>query len=199
MIATPKIEMLVLMNLSGIFVSLGLFQLYRQLFLAEGWRYEEGIIKIVQISIGVPALVALTLLLTDFDALNRFAIPLDDELRACGISIINAAALAVLWSHRVLGHHWSGDLETKIDHQVVRSGPYRWIRHPLYSSYFVISLGLFLATGNWLVGAFVLSYFAAVAARSWKEEEMLLNRLGRSYAVYQSRTGRFFPKVMRTK
>jgi protein-S-isoprenylcysteine O-methyltransferase Ste14 len=195
MIATPRIELFVLTNLSGVFLALGLYQLYRQLFVEAGRRYEEGLVKTIQMAIGVPALIALALLLADTDLLNKFAIPLNREVLASGIIILNASALIVLWSHRVLGRHWSGDLETKEGHRVIRTGPYRWIRHPQYSSYFLISLGMFLMTGNWLVSALVLSYFSAVAARSWKEEEMLLDRLGRSYAFYCARTGRFLPKM----
>jgi protein-S-isoprenylcysteine O-methyltransferase Ste14 len=200
MIATPIVETFVLANLLAIFLSLGLYQLYRQIFADNGCRYEEGTIKTIQYAIGLPALVSLVLLLTDTEWLNRYSFPMNHEFLVSGVLILNTAALITLWSHRILGDHWSGDLETKVDHQVVRSGPYRWIRHPLYSSYLFIAVGMFLTTGNWLVGALVFSYFVAVAARSWKEEEMLLDRLGRNYAVYQSRTGRFLPKlILRSK
>lgn len=188
--------MLVLTNLSVIFISLGFYQLYRQLFTSNGWRYKEGFIKILQYALGLPALVSLVLLLADFDELDGYSIPLSEEILVSGLVILNAAALITLWAHRKLGDHWSGDLETKPDHQVVHSGPYRWIRHPQYSSYLFITLGLFLTTGNWLVSALVFLYFSAVAARSWKEEKMLLERLGSKYALYRSRTGRFLPKVL---
>jgi protein-S-isoprenylcysteine O-methyltransferase Ste14 len=195
MITTPNAELLVLANLSGVFLSLGLYQLYRQIFVARGWRYDEGTIKLVQHAIGIPALALLGSLLADFETLNRFAVAINAEVMALGLIILNVAALFAFWSHHALGQHWSGDLETKTGHELVHSGPYRWIRHPQYSSYILISLGLFFATGNWLVSALVLSYFVAVAMRSWKEEEMLLNRLGEEYALYQNRTGRFLPKV----
>jgi protein-S-isoprenylcysteine O-methyltransferase Ste14 len=196
MIAPPIVEVLVLTNLLVIFLSLGIYQLYRQLFTSNGWRYEEGYIKALQYVLGLPALVSLVLLLADFDELDWYSISLDVEFLACGLVILNAAALTTLWSHRSLGNYWSGDLETKPDHQVVHSGPYRWIRHPQYSSYLFLTFGLFLTTGNWLVSALVFLYFSAVAARSWKEEAMLLDRLGRNYALYRSRTGRFLPKIL---
>ena len=196
MTATPIVETLVLANLSVIFLSLGFYQLYRQSFADNRCRYKEGTIKTLQYAFALPALVLLVLLLTDTEWLNRYSFPMNHKFLASGLLILNMAALVTLWSHRILGDHWSGDLETKVDHQVVRSGPYRWIRHPLYSSYLFIAVGLFLTTGNWLVGALVFLYFLAVAARSWKEEEMLLDRLGRNYAVYSNRTGRFLPKLI---
>lgn len=196
MIATPFVETLVLTNLLLIFLPLGIYQLYRQLISSDGRRYDEGTIKTLQYALGLPALVSLVLLLADDDALNRYSFLVNYKYLASGLLILNAAALITIWSHRILGNHWSGDLETKADHRVVHSGPYRWIRHPLYSSYLFIAVGLLLTTGNWLVSGLVFSYFSAVAARSWKEEEMLSARLGEDYAEYRRRTGRFLPKVI---
>jgi protein-S-isoprenylcysteine O-methyltransferase Ste14 len=195
-LAPEIVEMLVLTNFSVIFISLGFYQLYRQLFTSDGWRYEEGFIKIVQYVLGLPALVSLVLLLVDFDELDVYSIPLKDEVLVSGLVILNTAALIAVWAHRRLGNYWSGDLATKPDHQVVHSGPYRWVRHPQYTSYLFIAAGLFLTTGNWLVSALVFSYFCAVAARSWKEEKMLLERLGSNYALYRNYTGRFLPKIL---
>jgi protein-S-isoprenylcysteine O-methyltransferase Ste14 len=195
-VALPIVETLVLTNLSIIFVSLGLYQLYRQLFTSTGRRYDEGLIKTLQIVLGLPALVALVLLLADFDGLDGFSIPLNEEILALGFVLLNTAAVISLWVHLKLGEHWSGDLETQLGHQLVKSGPYRWVRHPLYSSYLGITLGMFLTTGNWLVSGFTFLYFSAVAARSWKEENMLLERLGHNYAQYRNRTGRFLPRLL---
>jgi hypothetical protein len=71
-IAPAIVEMLVLTNLSVIFISLGFYQLYRQLFTSNGWRYKEGFIKILQYALGLPALVSLVLLLADFDELDGY-------------------------------------------------------------------------------------------------------------------------------
>lgn len=195
MVAFPIVETLVLTNLCIIFISLGLYQLYCQLFTRAGWHYEEGLIKTLQIVLGLPALVSLILLLADFDGLDGFSVPMDNTILAFGLVLLNMAAVISLWTHLQLGKHWSGDLETRLGHRLVNAGPYRWVRHPLYSSYFGITLGMFLTTGNWLVSGFAFLYFSAVAGRSWKEEEMLLERLGHNYVLYRSRTGRFLPKL----
>jgi protein-S-isoprenylcysteine O-methyltransferase Ste14 len=112
-----------------------------------------------------------------------------------GAVIFNLAALMILSAHLSLGEFWSGDLGTRSRHQVVESGLYRWIRHPLYTSFVLIPVGLFLMTGDWLVALWTLAYALAVAGRAWKEEEMMLGRLGQSYALYMQSTGRFLPRL----
>ena len=112
-----------------------------------------------------------------------------------GLVLFNVAGIMILLSHLSLGRLWSGDLETKADHLLVDTGPYRWVRHPLYSSYFLLALGLFALSGNWLTGFSLLVYFLTVAIRTPLEEAMLVNRLGERYVAYQRRTGRFLPRL----
>ena len=107
-------------------------------------------------------------------------------------------ALVILWCHITLGQFWSGELETLPEHRLIRSGPYTFVRHPLYSSYLVLTAAFFLATANWFVGALMLTYFIAVTMRAKKEEEMLRGRLGSVYTAYCERTPQFLPLLLRT-
>jgi len=102
----------------------------------------------------------------------------------------------IVWCHISLGRFWSNDLGIRSDHQLVKTGLYRWVRHPLYTSFLVLTLGMFLLTGDWLITASVLAYFSAVAARTWKEEEMLVQHFGSEYVLYRSQTGRFLPRIV---
>jgi protein-S-isoprenylcysteine O-methyltransferase Ste14 len=120
---------------------------------------------------------------------------IDKLIDLFGVVIFNFAGIVILASHVTLGELWSGELETKANHQLINTGPYEWVRHPLYSSYFLLTLGLFAMSGNWLVGVSMLVYFATVAARTPKEEAMLVERLGQRYAEYQKVTGRFVPRL----
>ena len=174
-----------------VLATLGFYQLYLQWKLKNGQRFPEGIIKNIQFLVGIPALVFLGVYLFDPDELGFVFIHMPLVLRLVGVCLFNGAATLIFWSHITLGNFWSGDLETKPGHRVIDTGPYQFVRHPLYTSYLVMALGLLLMTGNWLVGNTLFLYFATVAARSWKEEEMLLERLGLSYAEYMKRTNRF--------
>lgn len=80
------------------------------------------------------------------------------------------------------------------NYQLVTTGAYGLVRHPLYFSSILMSLGLFFLLSNiLLLGCFIglLCYYFPAK----KEEEMLLERFGRQYKEYKSRVGMFFPKI----
>jgi protein-S-isoprenylcysteine O-methyltransferase Ste14 len=184
------------LNIMVVLLFLGSYQLYLQFTQRRMQRFPEGLIKHLQLFIGIPTLANLIVFAFDpFSRGNEF-VSITAELTAVGVIVFNLAALMILWAHVSLGRFWSGDLGTRSDHVLIETGLYRWVRHPLYSSFILLTLGLFLMTGDWLVGLSMLAYFSTVAARTWKEEEMLLSRLGLRYAVYQIQTGRFLPRIL---
>lgn len=176
-----------------IFVSLGGYQLFLLLTNRRMKLFPEGYIKYVQYGIGIPTLGILTVFLFDPYARGFEFVTVAPPVAIIGAAIFNFAALMIFWAHVSLGEFWTCDLGTRSNHHLVESGLYRWVRHPLYSNFVLLAVGLFLMTGDWLVGLSVLAYVTAVAARAWKEEEMLLGRLGQSYAYYMQKTGRFLP------
>jgi protein-S-isoprenylcysteine O-methyltransferase Ste14 len=175
--------------------AIGACQLYLQLYTQNGERFKEGAPKVLQYVTGTPALIILTLFILDPDIAEFVQIPTHRLFNIFGLILFNIAGVVILLSHLTLGRFWSGDLETKTDHLLVETGPYRWVRHPLYSSYFLLTLGLFALSGNLLVGMSMLVYFLTVAIRTPLEETMLVNRLGERYVAYQSRTGQFVPRL----
>jgi protein-S-isoprenylcysteine O-methyltransferase Ste14 len=184
------------LTLADIWLVLGTlagYQLHLQLNIKSRQRYPEGFVKTLQYLSGIPALGSLILFLVDPDEVSFVFITLPLVVNAIGLMLFNGAALVILWSHIELGRFWSDQLETLPEHRVIQSGPYAYVRHPLYSSYLILTIGFFLATANWLVGALMLVYFLAVAARAWKEEAMLVTRLGSAYQAYREKTPRFFP------
>ena len=186
---------LILANIWLVLGTLGAYQLYLQLNIKSRQRYPEGFVKTAQYLTGIPALGSLALFMLDPDSVTSVFVTLPNFVNDIGLVPFNVAALVILWSHVELGRFWSDQLETVDDQQVIQSGPYAHVRHPLYSSYLVLTVGFFLATANWLVGAAMFVYFVTVAARAWKEEAMLIDRLGPAYRAYSKRTPRFFPSV----
>jgi protein-S-isoprenylcysteine O-methyltransferase Ste14 len=109
----------------------------------------------------------------------------------------NLAALGLfLWTHRTLGRNWSGILELRAYHHLVTNGPYRWVRHPMYTAFFLYCFALFALSANWFVG---LISFAAMCyfylRRINDEENMMLERFDDAYRQYMSRTGRLVPRM----
>ena len=115
--------------------------------------------------------------------------------------VVGSLCLALgLWlfhrSHADLGTNWSITLQVREKHQLVASGLYRRVRHPMYSSLLLYSVGQALALPNWLVGP---SYGAAmlllIACRLGPEERMMRDEFGADYDAYTARTRRLFPGV----
>jgi len=98
------------------------------------------------------------------------------------------------WTHRVLGKNWSGVLEIHQDHLLITTGPYRFVRHPMYTAFFLSAVGFAFLSSNWLIA---VVYTAAVSymylTRVSAEEEMMVARFGDTYKEYMNRTGRLVP------
>jgi protein-S-isoprenylcysteine O-methyltransferase Ste14 len=108
-------------------------------------------------------------------------------------------AVGAVWlgylAHRTLGPNYTPDLRTKVRHQVVAEGIYAWIRHPMYTSFFLLLAAYFLLSANWLIGLLGLGYSLLVVERAGHEEHMLIERFGDEYCAYMQRTGRFVPRL----
>jgi protein-S-isoprenylcysteine O-methyltransferase Ste14 len=99
-------------------------------------------------------------------------------------------------SHADLGTNWSITLQVREKHQLVTHGVYRWIRHPMYLSLLIYSVGQALVLPNWLAGP---SYGAAmlllIGLRLWPEERMMLEEFGKDYEAYMAKTRRLIPGI----
>jgi len=108
---------------------------------------------------------------------------------------------ASLWlfhrSHADLGRNWSISLEIRQHHTLVNTGVYRLIRHPMYTSFFLLGAAQVLLLPNWLAG---LSGLIGVAIlfvfRVRREERMMLEMIGHEYRAYMAITKRLIPWVL---
>ena len=102
-------------------------------------------------------------------------------------------------SHADLGVNWSITLEVREQHQLITSGVYRRIRHPMYSASVLYSAGQALVVPNWVAGPSNLLAFAILLAlRVRPEEEMMVQQFGDQYADYTARTNRLVPRIWST-
>ena len=108
---------------------------------------------------------------------------------------------AALWlfrrSHVDLGRNWSISLEIREQHALVKTGVYRFIRHPMYTTFFLLGLAQMLLLSNWLadasglIGAGVLYAF-----RVRREEAMMLECFGDDYRAYMADTKQLIPWII---
>ncbi len=105
--------------------------------------------------------------------------------------------VALRWyAIRVLGRFFTRNVAIRQDHQIVRAGPYRYVRHPSYSGYLLSVLGLGLALDNWAALAILLGLnFAVFAYRMQVEEAALAAAFGPAYETYRHSTKRVIPLV----
>jgi protein-S-isoprenylcysteine O-methyltransferase Ste14 len=121
--------------------------------------------------------------------------PLPEWLRWTGTGLALVMVAALYWLFRTIGANISPVETTRHDHQLVTSGPYRWIRHPLYTFGTLFFLALALLSGVWWLAAGMAVALPILAWRTPREEAHLLARFGDDYRAYMQRTGRYLPRL----
>jgi uncharacterized membrane protein len=94
-----------------------------------------------------------------------------------------------------LGRNWSGTVTLKQDHELIRGGPYRWVRHPIYTGILLAVLGSAIATGEWR-GPLGFALITISLLRKIKiEERVLTEQFGEAYKRYQAEVPALLPGV----
>ena len=126
---------------------------------------------------------------------NWASMGLPDWLRIAGGALVLIAIPNFVWMFRHLGKNITPTADTRTDHTLVVSGPYRWVRHPLYTVAIAFWLGISLFTAKWILLGLVGLMVVFLMIRTPREEANLLERFGDEYRDYRSRTGRYIPKL----
>jgi len=154
-----------------------------------GWR-ESGLLALAFVGLwGVPLIYALT----------GFPSPLDRQLipavAVLGVVILCGALLLFFRSHADLGRNWSISLQIRNEHRLVTTGIYRFIRHPMYSSFLLLAVAQFMLLPNWFAGTTgLIGTGLLYAFRVRQEERMMVERFGAEYRDYMAHTGRLVPR-----
>ncbi|MEX2015480.1 MAG: isoprenylcysteine carboxylmethyltransferase family protein [Candidatus Hydrogenedentales bacterium] len=114
----------------------------------------------------------------------------------CALSIVVAPLLGE-WVYRHLGENVTPTVVIRRKHTLVTTGPYRWVRHPLYLVGTMFHLSLILVSGSWLLLVMLIVGVGTIAARTRKEEANLAAHFGDAYEDYRRRTGRLVPRIRR--
>lgn len=162
-------------------------------------RTEQGILWLLSV---VSFLLPLVFSLTPWLDRANYRWSRRTRARAGGVgAAMLAAAIWVFWrAHRDLGANWSPSLEIGEQHQLVTRGVYGTIRHPMYASLALWSVGQALLLQNWVAGptgllAFLSFYYLRVPS----EERMMYDHFGAAYQAYCAQTGRIVPPLRRAR
>jgi protein-S-isoprenylcysteine O-methyltransferase Ste14 len=113
--------------------------------------------------------------------------------------LLGAAAL-FRWSSTTMGRNWSLVARTRADHELVTTGPFALVRHPIYVSMLFFLVALAVATGHYLQLLWAIPVFAlGTRIRILEEEKLLRAAFGAAFDAYARRTGAFFPRVRRAR
>lgn len=123
-------------------------------------------------------------------------LPLPNWVRWIGVGIALLGFVLLQWAQNTLGKNWS-DLPRMLKEQsLITSGPYQFVRHPIYTAFILILGSSLLISLNWLIGlAWIGMTVVEVASRIGFEEALMLEYFGDQYRDYMKRTGRLFPII----
>jgi protein-S-isoprenylcysteine O-methyltransferase Ste14 len=122
-----------------------------------------------------------------------FQMPFPSWLRWTGVGLGFLSLPFLAWVHYVLNKEWSVTLKLQTDHKLVTSGPYRRIRHPMYTVHLAYFLSWVLVSANFLFLIYYVLAILLITLRIPKEEQMMLEKFGEEYRAYMKRTGRLLP------
>jgi len=126
--------------------------------------------------------------------LNQRATPRIEWLAWVGVAITCLGVAIAIWARVHIGQYWSGRITLKEDHQLIRSGPYAYVRHPIYTGLLLAATGTAIANGllrAWL-GLLIILLLHFRKAR--KEEALLSSKFGDAYREYHQRSGFLLPR-----
>jgi protein-S-isoprenylcysteine O-methyltransferase Ste14 len=125
---------------------------------------------------------------------TRF-VPDTPMVRWLGVAIMASGVAIAFWARFHLGANWSGVVTLKEGHELIRTGPYRTIRHPIYTGILLAFLGNVLEVGQvrGLIGLLIIWLSFYVKAR--REESFLAQEFGPHFNEHTQHTGMFLPKV----
>lgn len=128
--------------------------------------------------------------------LDRRFVPFSAALVWTGWLIAAAGLLFAVWARRHLGRNWSGTVTLKLDHELIVTGPYGLVRHPIYTGLLLGYFGSALAVGEWR-GVLAVVIVGLALWRKLKVEERGMRQLfGDAYRRYEDRVSALIPYVL---
>ena len=157
-------------------------------------RWQEGALILfgLRLSAAATFIVGLAWMLEP-SRIRWSALDLPVWLRWLGIGCAAGAGSLVLWTFANLGKNLTDTVVTRREHTLVKSGPYRYVRHPFYDAFALGLLGVTLAMSNWLILFAGIVPLVFIIARTRIEERKLIERFGGEYLSYMRDVPRFLP------
>jgi protein-S-isoprenylcysteine O-methyltransferase Ste14 len=110
-----------------------------------------------------------------------------------GVMLVAAGLGFSVWARQHIGRNWSGTVEVKQDHQLICTGPYRFVRHPIYTGILIAFLGTAIVVGQWSGILAMLIACGSFWRKLTLEERFMRETFGSAYEEYRVRTAALIP------
>ena len=131
---------------------------------------------------------------THSGVLDRHIFPPSDVLMIAAVVLTWSGIAIAIWARRHLGENWSGRITLKAGHELIRTGPYAFFRHPIYSGLDLAALGGVLAVNRWRALAGFILILITFSIKARKEERLLATQFGPAFDEHCRQTGFLLPK-----
>lgn len=123
-------------------------------------------------------------------------LPRNTGMSFCGLGTVALGVGLFIWARRTLRENYSGHISVKVNQTLVQSGPYRFVRHPAYTGYLLMALGISLGYSS-LAGltSIVAILLPSLVYRMNVEEKMLTEHFGEAYRQYAIKLKRLLPGI----
>lgn len=160
-------------------------------------KREEGLASKIAGILGITGFIAILIYAIQPAWLSWASLPLPLWMRWAGVGIALAGFALLQWAQNTLGKNWSDTPRMIKEQSLITSGPYHFVRHPIYTAFLLILGSTLLISANWLIGfAWIGMTVLEVASRIGFEEKLMLEYFGDQYHEYMKRTGKLLPKII---
>jgi protein-S-isoprenylcysteine O-methyltransferase Ste14 len=159
-------------------------------------KREEGLTSKIAGILGLIGFISIIVYAINPTWLSWAALPLPLWLRWAGVGSALLGFSLLQWAQHTLGKNWSDTPRMIKEQSLITSGPYHFVRHPIYTAFLLILGSTLFVSANWLVGFTWLGMtLLELASRIRFEEGLMLEYFGNEYREYMERTGRLLPKL----
>jgi protein-S-isoprenylcysteine O-methyltransferase Ste14 len=113
-----------------------------------------------------------------------------------GVAMLIAGLAFSIWARRRLGRNWSGTVTLKQNHELIRPGPYRWVRHPIYTGVLLAFLGTAVSLGEWRGAVAIALATVAFLLKIRLEEDWMIETFGDGYRHYRAEVRALVPFIL---
>jgi protein-S-isoprenylcysteine O-methyltransferase Ste14 len=165
------------------------------LFTKPAERSEPLASRLIQIGWSLLSIFLLSFRRLPWGPLGVRVVPRSFFLGYTGLALTVGGIAFAIWARFYLGRNWSGRVTIKKDHELIRSGPYSIVRHPIYTGFLVALTGTVIAIGE--IRAIVALAIVVVALyfKSRTEEKFMSQQFGEEYAKYSQEVKSLIPFI----